>query len=99
MRIALFICGILLFIACARLPIGYYMVLRIAVATGAGLVIINEYKGGFSLWVVVFGLIAIVFNPLFPVYLQKKSIWIPIDIICGILFIAKSFSFSRAKTQ
>jgi hypothetical protein len=97
MRIALFICGILLFIACAQLPIGYYMALRIAVATGAGLIIINEYKDGFSLWIIVFGLIAIVFNPLVPFYLQRKSAWIPVDIVCGILFIAKAFSFSKSK--
>ncbi len=65
--------------------------LRIVVTIGAGAVVITEFEKGINFWVVVFGLIAILFNPLIPVYLGDKEAWMPIDIISAILFGVKSF--------
>lgn len=85
------ICALLLFIAIADLPIGFYTFLRIAITTCCILVIFNDYRKGFSFWILLFGLIAILFNPLIPIYLYDKGVWIPIDIICGIVFLVKLF--------
>jgi len=92
------ICAALLFIAVANLPIGYYTFLRIIISIGAAAIIIYEFENGLSLWIIVFGLILILFNPLMPIYLNDKKAWIPIDIICGLLFFIKTFNL-KAKTK
>lgn len=95
MKAILIICSILLFIALANLPIGYYTILRITVTIGAVMVIIKEFKGEFSFWIISFGVVAILFNPLLPVYLNNKEIWMPIDLITGVLFAIKAFNLKN----
>ena len=91
MRALYLICDASLFIALFKLPIGYYTFLRIVITIGALIAVVHEYKGEFNFWVLAFGLIAIVFNPLFPVYLNNKSAWQPIDLVTGIIFSMKAF--------
>ena len=90
MKTLLLICAGLLFIGLINLPIGYYTLLRIVVTIGSVAVVVSEFKNGLNFWVITFGLLAILFNPLIPIYLNDKSAWMPIDIISGILFIIKS---------
>ena len=90
------ICALLLFIAVLKLPIEYYTFLRIIIFIGAFLVIISLSKKG--IWVILFGIIAILFNPIIPVYLYLKLYWIPIDIIAGILFLLVLF-FNKQKEE
>lgn len=89
------ICSGLLFVGLMDLPIGYYTLLRIVVTIGSFSVIITEFKNGLSFWIIVFGLITIIFNPIIPVYLNDKSAWMPIDIIAGIIFLIKSFTLKK----
>jgi hypothetical protein len=84
------ICAAFLLLAVFKLPIGYYTFLRIAVTIGAIIVIVNESKNGIGFWIIAFGITAILFNPLIPIHLHDKSIWIPIDILVAILFIVKA---------
>ncbi|MDO5969671.1 hypothetical protein Q4Q35_07615 [Flavivirga aquimarina] len=79
------ICAFLLFIAVLKLPIEYYTFLRIVIFIGSLLVIVSLLKQ--VIWVIIFSIIAILFNPIIPIYLYHKSYWIPIDIIAGILFL------------
>ncbi len=95
MKTLLLICAGLLFIGLLNLPIGYYTLLRIVVTIGSVAVVISEFENGLNFWVITFGLIAILFNPLIPVYLNDKSAWMPIDIIGGIIFIIKSFTLKQ----
>jgi len=95
MKIVLLICAGLLFLALLSLPIGYYTFLRITVTIGAILVIASELREGINVWVILFGLIAVLFNPIAPVYLGEKSVWIPIDFVTGILFVVKSFNLKN----
>ena len=92
-------CAGFLFLGVADLPIGYYTFLRIVVTVGAVMVMANEYEKGIGFWVVVFGLIAILFNPLIPVYLHDKSAWVLIDVVCGGLFIARGFTWKMKQKQ
>ena len=87
----LLICAALLLLGVANLPIGYYTLLRVVVTIGALAVVVTEFENGLNFWVITFGLIAIVFNPIIPIYLNDKSVWMPIDIIGGIIFVIKSF--------
>ncbi len=95
MKSLLLICAGLLFIGLIDLPIGYYTLLRIVVTIGSVAVVVSEFENALNFWVITFGLIAIVFNPLIPIYLNDKSAWMPIDIICGILFVIKSFTLKQ----
>ncbi len=95
MKALLLICAGLLFLGIADLPIGYYTFLRILVTIGSVAVVVTEYENGFNFWVITFGLIAILFNPLIPIYLNDKSAWMPIDIIGGIIFVIKSFTLKQ----
>ena len=97
MRLLLLICTGLLLLALADLPIGYYTLLRIVVSIGAVAVVVTEFDNGINFWVIAFGLVAILFNPLIPVYLGNKGAWIPIDIITAILFGIKSFNINNLK--
>ena len=97
MKHLLLICAGLLFLGLVDLPIGYYTLLRIIVTIGAVATVVSEFENGINFWVIIFGIIAILFNPLIPIYLNDKSAWMPIDIIASILFIIKSFTLNQNK--
>lgn len=99
MKPGLFFCALLLFIAMAELPIGYYTFLRIVITIGSISVIIFEFEKGFNFWSITFIFMTIIFNPLFPVYLNDKQMWMPIDIIGGLLFLMKSILIKSPKTK
>ena len=99
MRNLLLIISVLLFLAIIDLPIGYYTFLRILVTIGAVGIIISEIENGATFWVITFGVITILFNPVIPIYLNDKSAWIPIDIITAVLFLIKSFTLNNQKNE
>jgi hypothetical protein len=80
---------VLLLVATARLPYGYYTFTRIAVCAVAAWLAIVEWNTSRSIriWLVVFALIAILFNPLIPIYL-KRGTWFYLDILTAVAFLA-----------
>lgn len=58
---------------------------------GALLVLYNAIRFKQYYFSLIFFFILILFNPVFPIYLYRKSVWIPIDIITGILFLLIAF--------
>jgi len=90
----LLFCAILLFIAIADLPSGYYTLLRIAVTFGAICLIITEFEKGISFWLILYAIISIVFNPIIPIYLYDKESWLVIDLIVGLFFLVKSYRYT-----
>ena len=95
MKTLLLICAGFLFMGLIDLPIGFYTLLRIVVTIGSVAVVVTEFENGINFWVITFGLIAILFNPLIPIYLNDKSAWMPIDIIGGKFFVIKSFTLKQ----
>jgi predicted membrane protein len=91
MKVFLAICTLCCFAAIFKLPIVYYTFLRTIVSVGALLLIYVWTKQKNHALTVVFILVLILFNPLLPIYLHRKSIWIPIDIITGLLFLLIAF--------
>lgn len=77
----------LLLIALARLPYGYYTFLRVVVCAVALLIAYTGWKSKTSaqVWSVLFALIAILFNPLFPVHLNRAA-WFYLDIASAAVF-------------
>lgn len=91
MKPFLTLCAICCFVAVFRLPIEYYTILRILISMGALLVLYNAARFKQYYFSLIFLFILILFNPIFPIYLYRKSIWIPMDIITGILFLLIAF--------
>jgi hypothetical protein len=77
--------AVLLLIALGHHPYGYYTFLRWAVCVAAVVVawVAWESDSEWATW--PFVAIAILFNPLVPIYLQRST-WRPIDVICAIVF-------------
>ena len=92
MKAVAIIAAALLFVAVLNLPIGYYTFMRIEVTIGSILLIRQEIGKGINTWVILFGIIAILFNPILPIYLGSKSSWMPIDIIAGATFLIFTFT-------
>ncbi len=91
MKGLLLIVAISLLLAFAPLPIGYYTFLRILVTISSVIIITNEIKIGSTIWSILFGITALIFNPIIPIYLYQKSLWMPIDIVAAMLFLSYSF--------
>lgn len=83
----LFLAGIL-FISCLPLPIGFYTITRLVVFISMIILMINFYKINTN-QVIILGLIAIIFNPIFTVYLNSKILWVLIDLGLGIYFLKR----------
>lgn len=99
MRIFLIIIACCLFLGLTNLPIGYYTFLRVITSIGAVIVIFFEHNKINKFWTFLFVLIAIIFNPIIPIYLNNKSNWMPIDIISGIIFLIKSFNLKLNESK
>lgn len=84
-------CALCCFIGIFRLPIEYYTFLRILVSVAALLVLYVTLSAKQHYFSIIFLVILIVFNPVFPIYLFRKSLWIPIDMVTGILFLLITF--------
>jgi len=76
----------MLFGAIAEWPYGYYAILRWITCIASILVVLQAFEKNIDWAKVVFIVIAILFNPLAPIYLSRST-WIPLDIITAILFI------------
>ena len=76
----------MLFGAVAEWPYGYYIFLRWITCITSILVVLQAFEKNIDWAKVVFIVIAILFNPLAPIYLSRST-WIPLDIITAILFI------------
>ena len=81
--------GLLLF-AVLPLPYVYYQLLRIVVTLIAAVNAYKFYEDNQMAWVLVFGIIALIWNPIFPIYMDKSA-WMVLDIIgAGIFFFGGS---------
>jgi len=79
------VAAMMLFVAIAELPYGYYQILRWVVCGSAVYIAYMAYRWD-KIWATwIFAFIAALFNPIIPVHLTKE-IWRPIDIICAVLF-------------
>jgi hypothetical protein len=77
----------LLLLALLSFPYGYYTFLRLAVTLSAGLLAYWSWSRQQPLWAIAFAAVALLFNPLFPVYLDRST-WGPIDVAVAALYIA-----------
>jgi hypothetical protein len=77
------------FAAVGDLPYGYYRLLRWIACPVAIASAIQLNSSGRSAWVWIFGLVALLFNPLFPFHFDKAT-WRIFDAAGGISFLIGS---------
>jgi uncharacterized membrane protein HdeD (DUF308 family) len=89
------IAGVMLILAVPAIwPYSYFQILRWVVM---GVAIYNAYtarelkRNG---WVVIMGIIAILFNPILPFYFQKGT-WVILDLIASIFMFISIFKIKK----
>lgn len=92
----LFVPAILLFVATADLPYGYYQILRLVVTLYALIFAATFYsrEDKISPKVLLLVGIGLLFNPIFPVFLEK-DVWVVIDLIVGLFLGLVAFRFLK----
>lgn len=65
-------------------PYGYYTLLRLVVCGTSLFIAYKAYEFSRIVWVYIMGFIALLFNPVIPVHLDKE-IWVVIDVIVAIV--------------
>lgn len=77
----------MLVIATLPLPYGYYNLLRLAVCLCSIALSISQFreKGRVSGALIVFAFLAMLFNPIWPVHLDR-AVWLPVDLISAAIF-------------
>ena len=79
------IAGIMLLLAIPTIfPYGYFQILRWVVAGVALYNAYTAYESKRNAWVLIMGAIAVLFNPIFPIYFQKET-WVILDLIVSII--------------
>lgn len=72
----------------------YYILLRWAIFFSAIITAYGFYNSKLTGWALVFGAIALLFNPIIPVYLTRQ-IWTPIDLVTAVLYFIAAFSTKK----
>lgn len=91
-RLVWIVPAILLVIATARLPYGYYTFTRIVTCGIAALIAFVGFKERplIQAWSVLLVLVAVLFNPLVPIHLSR-AVWFYLDLSVAMIFIAHLF--------
>lgn len=94
-----FTCAAMLVFAIAEMPAAYYSFLRLSVTLCIAIIIIIDLKKIHALWLILFVVTALVFNPVIPVHFYKTSLWLPIYIVSATLFAAYAYKINRIKNN
>jgi len=76
---------LLLAIPSGFMPYGYYQFLRIAITILAGYLCFLSYEQKKQSWSIIMAGIAILFNPIFRIYLSKST-WALWDFVAAVIF-------------
>lgn len=77
-------------------PYGYYILLRWFITFTSVFIAWRFYKSQLKGWTLVFASIAFIFNPIFPIYLNKSA-WVLIDFVSACLFFISAYSVKKNK--
>ena len=72
-------------------PYSYYQVLRWTILGVGGYSAYLAYNSGRKMWAWIFGIIALVFNPVIPFYFSRNT-WQLVDMIVAIIFFVSLFN-------
>lgn len=83
---------VIMVIGLLPMPYGFYSLSRIVVCACSVYFAFQLFKKEDMTFVWVFGFLAVLYNPIIPVHLYDKEIWIVINIVTGIIFFGKKSS-------
>lgn len=83
----IYICAAMLFVGAAPLPYGYYMLLRLVACGVFAFAAFVSFDRKHKTLPWVFGLVALLFNPIIKVHLPKE-VWALVDVATAILLLA-----------
>ncbi len=75
-------------------PYGYYILLRWVVTGAALFVLWASYELEKKAWIWIMGAVALLFNPIAPIHLNKET-WVAIDFIVAGLFLISIFKIKK----
>lgn len=86
----------MLLLALASWPYGYYTMLRLVVTACAVSLVVMDHQQGASRthWTILLVGVALLFNPLIPVYLNRE-IWSVLDVLSSLIFGAYALELYR----
>lgn len=85
---------IMLLLAIFPLPYGYYALLRLVVCFTGIFLAWHSYRMQKIPWVWAMGLIALVFNPVIPLHLDR-GLWLIVDIVVAVVLGVFLFKFRK----
>ena len=85
------ILAVLLFLCLANMPYGYYEFVRFASMIGFGILGYKAYSRNNQTMVVVYGSIALLFQPFFKIALGR-DLWNIVDVVVGIWLLVSIFT-------
>jgi len=71
------------------MPYGYYILSTLIVCGCSIYFAVNLYQKRDYTFVWIFGFCAVLYNPIFPIHLYQKEIWMVANIVTAILFFVK----------
>lgn len=86
-KVTCLIAALFLLIGCFRMPIGYYTFLRIVVFMASIIMLIGSIKNNMHSLAIVTALVGVLFNPILPIYLHSKSVWVILDMLSAGWFV------------
>lgn len=89
----------LLLIGLADLPSGYYTVVRFVVCFVSCLSCYLCYRSDDKIGIatILFAILAVIFNPIIPVYLYDKDSWAVIDIVAAVFLGIRGYTLQNNK--
>jgi hypothetical protein len=95
-----FVSSAMLYLAVVSWPYDFYVVLRWVVCASAiylSYLAYSEYENE-KTWLFIFIPIALIFNPLIPLHLEKTS-WVYIDVLAALFFASSFYVLERARLK
>ncbi len=89
-RLVWIVPAILLAVAVARLPYGYYTLTRIVACSAAIVIAVASHRKGEAAgeaWAAVFCVLAILLNPIVPIHFKRET-WFFLDFGTAVIFVA-----------
>ena len=77
---------VVLVIAIFPLPIGYYTLSRLVVSACALYYAIQFHKRNNTTYTWIYGFLVVLYNPIIPIYLYEKFIWVVVNLITIYIF-------------
>lgn len=89
--------AVLLIAALLPWPYGYYVLLRLAVFAASTLIAYEQWRfdDAVSGWVVAFGAVALLYNPIMPIHLTRE-IWSVVNVATAAVFLAHLGALRRS---